>query len=104
MSPLTLISVTYMRHPHVLGFPISLQSYLFVYLCQDSLLGIATSYGPGSLDSIPAKGGQLYLLYTVHPGSVTHPASYPVCAGSSFSFVKAPGREDDQPSADVRNA
>jgi hypothetical protein len=49
---------------------------------------------------------KLFLLHSVHTGSGTHPASYPIGTGCSSPGVKRPVREPDHSppaSAEVKN-
>jgi hypothetical protein len=50
---------------------------------------------PGQLRSIPHRGGDNSVLYSVQIGSGNHSATYPIGAGDPFPGVKWPRREAD---------
>jgi hypothetical protein len=61
---------------------------------RDSVVGIATGYGPRGWSLSP---GRVNLLHVFQTGSGVHPTSYPMGTRGSFSQgVKRPGREADQ--------
>jgi len=60
----------------------------------DSSVDIALDYR-GSRVRFPARAGNFFLHHRIQKSSGVHPASYPMCMGSSFPAVKRPGREAD---------
>jgi hypothetical protein len=61
-------------------------------MSRDSVFGIATGYGlDGRGIGVRVPVGVFSLLHVVQTDSGAHPASYPMCTGSSFPGGKAAG-------------